>query len=535
MINIEAITAEAAYDDGGPLVTFSSPLYQHQVQCLKRFATEPVYALLAEMGTGKTCIAINNFAILYAIGAVKKMLVIAPNGVQWNWVLNELPKHLPKQFNIKYAGYSGTMHKADKEKFEEIISPLQPFEGRILCVSWDSLSNAKGMEAIKLFLGDKPRQNMIVLDESDYAKNPETKRAKNLLSIAPLAYYRRIMTGTPITNSPFDAFVQFEFLSPYILDCKSSFVLFKQRHGVFLSRGCGLVENLRRRTGRSPMILATDKYGRPQYKNIDQLSRQIAPYSFIVKKKDCVDLPDKVYQNLYVDLTPKQRQVYDRIKNEALINMAESDFNITSKLSLLTHLCLCTGNHFSPQVIKSCYNVTFDNPAPDSAIKVDPEVNPKLKALIDIVSIAKNQGDKVLVWARFVSEINDIMQGLLSNGFNAVAYYGAINKEGREAAINAFQNGDAQVFVANQQSGGTGLTLTAGNVVVYYSNSFSLHDRLQSEDRCHRIGQTKTTIYINLLARDTVDTHIQKVLDSKQDVAKAVLAFSKDQLKSVLS
>lgn len=522
--DIDYISNTAVYVDGDMKMAFKTPLFDHQVECLRRFALEFNFALLAEMGTGKTCIMINDFAILNTLGKVKNMLVIAPNGVQWNWVLNEIPKHMPDEEwrVIKYAGYGGQMLKKDTLALEELLDPKQKCSGRILCVNWDSLSNAKGVAVIKKFLGDNPWQNMIVLDESDYAKNPETKRAKTLMSIAPLANYRRIMTGTLITNSPFDAYTQFNFLDPRILNCRS-FIAFKQRHAVFLPQTSGLVKSLMQRTGRAPLIIATDANGRPRYKNLELLSRQIEPYSYIAKKSDCVDLPCKIYQNLYVELTPVQKKAYDLILNDALLQLGDDIVNIPNRLSALSHLCMCTGNHYSPSLIHQY----ADSDSLEKSLRlVDPSHNPKLKALTDIVTLAVSNNDQVLVWARYVQEIEDILASLKGIGVSAVAYYGQVSTEDRNAAVDKFQSGEAKVFVANPQSGGTGLTLTAGNVVVYYSNSFSLHDRLQSEDRCHRIGQKKTVIYINLLARNTVDERIQQVLDSKQDVAQAIVKFS---------
>lgn len=528
--SVDYIDANGAYTDGGVLVQFKSPLYQHQVECLRRFATAPYFALLAEMGTGKTCIAINNFLILNALGAVKKMLVVAPNGVQWNWVKNELPKHLPDApyYHILYAGYGASLKKKDKESLEAVMSLNNQCTARILCVNWDSFSNAKGLELVNKFLDLDDGYTMMVLDESDYAKNPDSKRSKNILTLASKASYRRIMTGTPITNSPFDAWAQFQFLDPSILQC-SSFIAFKQRHGVFLPPSSGLVQSIMQRTGRAPKIQATDKNGFPKFRNLDLLTSRIQPYSFMVKKSECIDLPEKIYQNLYVDLTPLQRKVYDRIKNEALIIIGNNDFDLPNQLSMLSSLCLCTGNHYPPTAAQR-----IGIAQTPEQMRIDPETNPKLDALLEIVKIAENNNDKVLVWARYVSEIVDIMEALQKNGIKAVGYYGAMSMEARNKSVDSFQNGDAMVFVSNQQCGGTGLTLTAGNVVVYFSNSFSLHDRLQSEDRCHRIGQKKYTMYINLLARNTIDEQIQKVLDNKQDVAQVVLNFSKAHLRDFL-
>ena len=98
-----------------------------------------------------------------------------------------------------------------------------------------------------------------------------------------------------------------------------------------------------------------------------------------------------------------------------------------------------------------------------------------------------------------------------------------MKKGDRIDAIEAFERGEADVFVGNQQAGGTGITLVAASYVIYFSNNFSLRDRLQSEDRAHRIGQTKNVTYINIAAKGTIDEAVIKALTSKKDVADTII------------
>lgn len=495
----------------GGFLAFSTAPYQHQLQCLAEFGDRRYFALLAEMGTGKTWIAINNYAYLLAKGEVQNMLVVAPNGVQWNWVKNELPKHLPQQLQSKvaWAGFSGGMRKAEQEAVKSLLEHAGVVPS-VLCVNWTALSHQRTTAIVKQFLAANP-DVMVVLDESDYCKNPGTKIAKAVQEIlAPAAKYRRIMTGTPITNSPFDAWTQFNFLSTGILNC-NSYIAFKRRHGVFLPANHPIVRSIQGHQRGAILIPAKDAQGRALYQNLDKLTEAIAPVSFRVQKSDCLDLPPKVYTNLYVDLTPTQRRVYDLACKESIMELQDEAEPITSKIAILTYLCQLTGNHYSTSLLSL-----------GQSSEVDPAHNPKLERALELAQAVLVQGQQLIIWARYRAEIQDLIKGCEVRGLPAVSYYGDTNQAARQEAIAAFEDGTAKVFIANPQSAGTGLTLVAASVVLYYSNSFSLHDRLQSEDRCHRIGQQRTVEYINLMARDTIDEHITAVLSNKQDVAASI-------------
>lgn len=477
-------------------MVFKTQPYAHQLEALNRFSHYTYWALLSEMGTGKTWILINDYALGVAEGRVQNLLVIAPNGVQWNWVNRELPTHLP-EFGAVWAGYAGNMRAKEKQALKALLANKAAVPS-VLATSWNSLSNAKGRDVINEFLsGGVP--TMVVLDESDYCKNPSTAYAKEVLKISKLAAYRRIATGTPVTNSPYDAWVQFNFLSPTILNCPSYYA-FKQRHGVFLPSSHPLVRSIATRRG-CPQIPAKDGAGRPIYKDLDRLTAAIAPYSYRVTKDSCLDLPPKTYSVEYVELTPTQRTYYTAVKEAALAVIGDTLTPLPNALAALSAAAQATGNHAT------------------SGEVIDPKHNPKLERLLELVNGVSGQ---VIVWCRYTAEIRDILAAAQAAGLTAVSYYGENTPAQREAALEAWRGG-AKLLVANAKAGGTGLTLNEAGYVVYYSNSFSLHDRLQSEDRCHRIGQAKNVQYIDLVARGTIDEDIVAALVAKEDVAARVI------------
>ena len=146
----------------------------------------------------------------------------------------------------------------------------------------------------------------------------------------------------------------------------------------------------------------------------------------------------------------------------------------------------------------------------------------RLGELLDCLDEMDGQ---TIIWARFRYDVKRIAEALTTDhGPEAVvSYFGDTSDDDRTRAIEKFQNGEARFFVGNPQTGGMGITLTAAQNVIYFSNSFDLAIRMQSEDRAHRIGQKKSVTYIDLIAEGTIDEKIVKALRSKMDIASLVM------------
>lgn len=494
---------------------FKTKPYTHQIECLQTFGGKEYFALLAEMGTGKTWIIINNAAGLWEQGLCDAVLVFAPNGVHSNWTRLEIPKHMSDEVPYICATWSANARKQERYEIETLFSSIEEKKLRIFTMNWDALQTKKGIAAAERF-SQSSQKLMIVCDESDSIKNPRAKRTKALMKIRRYAAYRRIMTGTPINNSPFDAFSQFSFLSEEILQTKN-FWAFKAEYAEMLQPGNDLLQHIRSRTGRTPQIVAKGVGGRPKYRNLDRLARLISPHSFRVLKADCLDLPDKIYKTLLFDLTPTQRAVYKKCEKECRLVFEENEtpFN---KLVALMKLAQITSGYYI-------------HPLAKEPVRIEGET-PKLDLLIERVQKVIEQGGKVIVWARYRIEIEDITYRLRDTKINFVQYHGGIKKKGREDAINNFENGDAQVFVGNPQAGGMGITLVAANYVIYFSNDFSYRKRAQSEDRSHRIGQSKNVTYINIAAKGTIDEIVIHALHNKRDIANEIIDRGMEMLNA---
>lgn len=162
------------------------------------------------------------------------------------------------------------------------------------------------------------------------------------------------------------------------------------------------------------------------------------------------------------------------------------------------------------------------HPASDEPVRIDGE-NPKLDLLIDRVKYLATLGEKMIIWARYRAEIADIIARLKAEGIRTVEYHGGVSEKDRVDAIERYERGDAQAFIGNQQAGGRGLTLVAGAYVFYFSNDWSLTNRLQSEDRAHRIGQVRSVTYFNIVAEGTIDETVVRSLMNKENVADAII------------
>ena len=454
---------------------FKTTPFNHQKKAFYMSRDKKNFALLMEQGTGKTKVIIDTAAYLYANNKINTLVVIAPNGVHRNWLNKELPQHLPDWCPYASEYYYSGMGKVHKEKFEKAMYAQD-------CLKVLSFNVECFVSKIAVGYMDKillANDAMLVVDESSRIKRPGAKRTKIITKFSIRAKYRRIMTGTPVTKGPEDVYSQFKFLSPNILGY-DSFYSFKARYCVM-----GGWEN--------KQIVS--------YQNVPELTKSIQGHSYRVLKKDCLDLPKKIYQRHPIELTKKQRELYKQLKKQFVTELKGETLTAPETITRLLRL---------QQIICGWF------PTEDKVLPIE-DKNPRLEALNEILS---GISSKVIIWARFKADLKAIERAL---GNKAVSYYGEVSNDARELAVERFQNDpQIQYFIGQPQSGGIGLTLTAAEYAIYYSNSFDLETRLQSEDRCHRIGTTTNVTYIDIEASKTIDGKIIKSLRNKKNLADTV-------------
>ena len=463
--------------------------YDHQRVALEDSWSAEYYALFMEMGTGKTKVAIDTMAMLYEAGKLKAALIIAPKGVYDNWVRGEIPIHLPQRIPRKICRWIPAKTKRFEEELTGFIVDREP-SLKIFVMNVEAFSSTRGSNAATAFLYQNP-DNMVIVDESTTIKNRKAARTKNIMSLQKRSKYRRILTGSPITKSPMDLFSQCGFLAEKSLGF-NSYYAFQARYANIQQRTMGH-RSFQQITG---------------YRRLDELSEKLDSFSNRVLKVDCLDLPPKVYIQRDVALTPEQEKLYGQMSKLALAQLESGELATTA--SVLTQIMrlqqICCG-HLMPD---------------DGEIQLIK--NNRLKELLDV---AEELQGKAIIWATYTHDIQQIAETLRERfGPDSVAtYYGATPQDERQEIVNDFQDPEnpLRFFVGQPRTGGYGITLTAATTVIYYSNSYDLEIRLQSEDRAHRIGQTNKVTYIDLVSPGTIDEKILQALRNKIDIAGQVL------------
>jgi len=470
---------------------FKKKPYAHQLTALEKSWNRQTYAYFMEMGTGKTKVLIDNLAMLYDKGKVDGALIIAPKGVVGTWYNNEIPAHLPDHIDDVTVLWQANITKQQQEKLDCLFEPEENLH--ILIMNVEALSTTKGKDFAEKFLDS--HNTLMAIDESTTIKNPNAKRTKNILKLSESAKYKRIMTGSPVTKNPLDLYSQCEFLDPWLLDY-TSYYAFRNRYAEMKTMHAH---------GRS--IQVVDKF-----KNLGELSDTLKNFSYRVLKEDCLDLPDKIYMKRNIKLTPDQFKIYKQMKDQAIAMLNGKVTSTATVLTQLMRLHQITCGHFT---------------ADDGSTQ--PISNNRMDELMGVLE--ETEG-KAIIWAHYQYDITNIIQNVVKKygEGSIVDYFGLTPQEERQPNIKKFQdNPRCRFMVGTPSTGGYGITLTAANTVIYYSNGYDLEKRLQSEDRAHRIGQQKPVTYVDLICDDTVDEKIVKALRKKINIASEVLG---EEMKS---
>lgn len=484
---------EYVFNDAVPkldYVPYTPPYGKHQVVALDAVHNSEFFGILMEMGTGKTWVAINEFrwSLLdrLAEGNTKpmKILVTCPNGVRYSWQ-KELKKHLPPDFD-RYVLDLGLGLGAVDQLIEFARSKSQM---KICIVGMDRMSSLK--DALQKFTWD-----IMVVDESPRIKNPSAKRSKAILDMAGFADRRIIMTGSPVLNNIMDLWPQFHFLSPGSLGY-DTYYAFKKAHS-----------KIEIREGRETTV---------GWKDLDTLKRRIAAYSFVVKKVDCLDLPPKIEETIALEMSDKQREMYDQMLQWFLSSL-DADHstasNTTEARAMIAQMMrlrqICCG------FIRNGDGIDIPIPGADAKFE-------QLKE--DMDAVFSNNG-KLLVWRSFQFDSHAIRRACKELGVKHVELIGETPNNIRTANEDAFnEQDDVRVLLADPGCAGEGKTLLGTPTArcatsVMWSSDFSLGKRLQLMDRNHRIGQdANKVLYYDYVMENSIEERIVERLQEKKDLA----------------
>lgn len=515
--------------------------YKHQLAALERTADAEAFALLMQMRVGKSKVIVDNATHLYGKGRIDAVVVIAPKGVHRNWITEAVADHCPPEVQPVAEAWAGNTRKSDQQAWERLFDPGR--EGlRYATMNYDAVITGKGKAELKRLL--TTFRCLLVLDESHRIKTPGAQRTKTLLGAAKYAPYRRILTGTAVTNAgPLDLYTQFKFLDPYILD-HQTFTSFRAQYAVtevkLTGTGYGKLRSYHQRQGTLPPSVpdatacrrAGLRQGRDYfevvtgYDNIAELQRRIAPYAVIVRREECEDMPTVVRQRIEVELAPEQKRIYREMLEQSIAELsppADLDgLTLDEQIAaLLQGGDKAKASNALTKILRLAQVLGGHIPDEEGTVHAIP--SNRLQTVLDRL---EDIDGKVIIWSRFRPELAQLEEAIAEQygRESVVAYHGGVSDDKREEAKQRFQNDPTcRYFVGNPKSGGTGLPLYAADTMIYYSCEPSAETRWQSEERASLSGKHQVLI-LDVVVPGTVDEKVLAGLAGNKQTADDVLS-----------
>ena len=441
--------------------------------------------LADDMGLGKTLQTIAFLLSEYLEARLsdnRRVLIITPASLVFNWK-NEFSLFAPSLPVIMVTG------SADERR--EIIRSSQSRD--ILITSYELLKrDLEAYEGISFFCQ--------IIDEAQHIKNHNTQTARAVKMIE--SECRFALTGTPIENRLSELWSIFDYLMPGILYGYQRF----------------------RKEIEIPVVQNQDE------SVMNKLQKMIRPFILRRLKKDVLtDLPDKLEKCMYATMEGEQQNLYfahvQRIRM-MLDKQSDEEFK-TAKIQILSELTKLRQLCCDPALIYEKY----ESPSAKSAM------------CIDLIQNAVAGGHKVLLFSQFTSMLENLQVKLKEEGISYYVLTGSTPKEHRLKLVEDFNRDETNVFCISLKAGGTGLNLTAADIVIHYDPWWNLAVQNQATDRAHRIGQTNTVNVYKLIMKDTIEENILKLQERKKELAEQVLSgeelgsgsFTKEELLELLA
>ena len=435
------------------------------------------FGFLFEMGCGKTLTAIAVAGAAYQMRKIEKVLIVAPTSVCSVW---------PKEFD-DYATfkYKVNVMLGDKKQRLRELEALKafPFKAlKVAVINYESTWRDGIFEALKDW-----RPDLVIADESQRIKTHDVNQSKAMHKLGDIAKYKLILSGTPVQNNAIDIFSQYRFLDPTVFG--NNFYAFRNRYAIM-----GGFSN--------KQIIG--------YKDLDKLIKKEHSIAYRVTKDEALDLPEQTFETRYIRMDTKDKNLYEQIKKNSFAEL--EDGGSVSAPTVLTKLLRL--QQFTGGFIQA-----------DEGLKPELVFKGKLNALEDILDdYVIDAGKKLVVFCRFRAEIDLIQKLLERKKIKYCSIYGDIKIDDRGDIVKDFQtNPKTMVFLAQIDTAGLGITLTAADTCVYYSVNFNYAAYSQSLARIHRIGQKNACTYIHLTVENTIDEKVLKALAKKEDMAKTVV------------
>ena len=454
---------------------FKTTPFQHQIEGFEYGLNNDRWLLGDEQGLGKTKQVID-IAIAKKLqkGYKHCLIVCGVNGLKWNWV-NEIHTHSNEDAWIlgQRFGTNGRVTiGSNKDKLDDLHA-LNSLDSYFIITNVESLRDEAIVSEIAKYThsGDI---GIVAIDEIHKCKNPTSQQGKGILKVQPEC--RIAMTGTPLMNNPFDLYIILKWLGYE----KHAFYSFKKHYGVF--GGYGGYECI-------------------GYRYLDELQAQLDEIMLRRLKADVLDLPEKTHITEYVDMTPKQKQIYDEVTAAIRMNIDQIKMQ-NNPLAELIRMRQATG-----------YTGILSSTIKESA---------KLDRMEELVEEAVENGKKVVIFSNW-TQMTDVIHKRLVN-YSPAIITGDISDNMRQIMVNEFQNNDnCKVIIGTVGAMGTGLTLTAGTVEIFMDEPWNRANKEQAEDRCHRVGTTENITIYTLVCKGTIDERINELVERKGAMADALV------------
>ena len=455
--------------------TFKTEPFAHQIEGVKYGLTHQKWLLGDDPGLGKTKQVID-------IAVIKKttlnyshcLIVCCVNGLKWNWA-EEIKKHSDE--NVWILGQRKKRNKlvigSMKDRLAD-LSDLAALSSYFLVTNIETLRDQEIASRLA-WLCAHNEINIVAVDEVHKCKNPSSQQSKGLLKLKPAEQIP--MTGTPLLNSPLDLY----FIFKWIGEEKHSFYSFKNHYCIMGGFG-----------GHEIM----------GYRYLDELQDRLNSIMLRRKKEDVLDLPDKLYVTEYVEMTKPQEQIYNEVKTALVANIDKIKLT-HNPLSEFIRLRQATGY--------------------TGILSTTVQVSAKIDRMAELVEDTVQSGQKAVIFTNW-EKIATPAYKKLRTKYDGILITGATSDNDRQMLKNKFQTDpDCKFAMGTLGALGTGFTLTAGSVVIFLDEPWTMGNKQQAIDRCHRIGTTQSITVYTILCKNTVDERVHDIVENKGILSDAIV------------
>lgn len=478
---------------------FKTKPFRHQIDGVRFGLNKKKFLLCDDQGLGKTKQIIDFVGCLEKTDNINKVLIVCGvNSLKYNWQY-EIGVHSDEKGWILGTRFRKTTGKAYEGSTKDKLDDLDNLpDCRYIITNIETLrAGAEKITKTKYHfpIAEKLQElckngtiSVIAFDECHKSKEPTSLQSRAMINVQ--AKYMVAMSGTPLMNNPLDLYFPMKWLGYE----NHSFYQFKQHYCTLGGWGGSQVVG---------------------YKNLEEIRAMMDNIMLRRLKTEVLDLPEKIRKIEYVDMTPKQNQIYKEVYNGVMSDLQKIKFS-NNPLSMMIRLRQATG-----------WTGIISDKVQESA---------KMDRMIELVQEIVASGQKAIIFSNWES-ITEVAKEKLKS-YNPAYITGATKADERMKEVDRFQNDDkCRVIIGTIGAMGTGLTLTAAQNVIFLDSPWNMALKAQAEDRAHRIGTKGTVNIITLVCKNTIDERIEELVEKKGQIADALVdgKISVDDINFLLS